>query len=378
MKTSFYKNIIFLTTGLNYGGAETQLVQLAMRLKARSWSVKLISMLPPEAYVEELTKDGISVVSLNMRRGVADPRAIFKLATCLRDERPQILHAHMVHANLLARITRLLVHIPVIICTAHSTDEGGKLREIAYRLTDPLCDLTTQVSQAGLARYVQVGAVPPRKICFVPNGVDLEHFISGDREHLRAELGLPESFIWLAVGRFEEAKDYPVLLQAFAWVWQQQPKVRLYIVGQGSLKENVVKLADALKISQVVQFLGIRRDVANLMHVADGYVMSSALEGMPMVLLEASASGLPIVATRVGGISEVVIDGQTGFLVPPKNPPALAQAMLKMMDLPEEARQAMGAQGRIYVQEHYGLDKILDEWERIYEGLMQRKGLYDE
>lgn len=377
MKTPFHKNIIFLTTGLNYGGAETQLVQLAMQLKARSWSVKLISMLPPEAYVEELTKAGISVVSLNMRRGVADPRAIFKLATILRYERPQILHAHMVHANLLARIMRLLVHIPVIICTAHSTDEGGKLREIAYRLTDPLCDLATQVSQAGLARYVLVGAVPPRKICFVPNGVDLEHFnfMPGDREHLRTELGLPESFIWLAVGRFEEAKDYPVLLQAFAWVWQQQPEVRLYIVGQGALKENVVELADALKISQVVQFLGIRRDVANLMRVADGYVMSSAWEGMPMVLLEASASGLPIVATRVGGIPEIVIDGQTGFLVPPKNPPALAQAMLEMMDLPEEVRQAMGAQGRIYVQEHYGLDKILDEWERIYEGLMQRKGL---
>jgi glycosyltransferase involved in cell wall biosynthesis len=375
MGTWFHRSIIFLTTGLNYGGAETQLYQLAIRLKARGWSTKVISMLPPEAYVKELTEAGISVLSLNMRRGIADPRAIFKLATILRYERPQILHAHMVHANLLARTSRLLVHMPVVICTAHSVDEGGKLREIAYRLTDPLCDLTTQVSQAGLARYVQVGAVPPRKIRFVPNGIELEHFnlMPGGRERLRADLGLPESFIWLAVGRFEKAKDYPVLLQAFAQVQQQQPEVRLYIVGQGTLKQNMVELADALKISQAVQFLGIRRDVANLMRAADGYVMSSAWEGLPMVLLEASASGLPIVATRVGGIPEIVIDGQTGFLVPPQNPPALAQAMLKMMALPTGVRQAMGIQGRIYTQEHYGFDKILDEWEKIYENLIQRQ-----
>lgn len=371
------KSVTFLTTGLNYGGAETQLMQLATRFKTRGWSVQVISMLPPESYVKDLTASGISVLSLNMHRGKADPRAVFRLAAILRYQHPSILHAHMVHANLLARISRLLVHVPVVICTAHNIIEGNRWREIAYRLTDPLCDLTTQVSEAGLARYVRVGAVPRHKICFMPNGVDVKRFSfkTEERQRLRAELGMANCFTWLAVGRLEEVKDYPVLLRAFAQVQQQQPEVKLFIVGQGVLKENIVTLANTLRLTDHVHLLGIRQDVANLMSAADGYVMSSMWEGMPMVLLEASATGLPIVATRVGGIPEIVLDGQTGFLTPPKDPAALAQAMLHLMSLPAASRLTMGQAGRTYIAAHYSLEQIVNQWEALYTELLQKKQL---
>ncbi|MER3479063.1 MAG: glycosyl transferase family 1 [Meiothermus sp.] len=366
-----------LTTGLAYGGAETQLVRLATRLKARGWDVRVVSMLPPQAYVEELESAGIPVDSLGMRRGVPDPRAIFRLAGILRRERPLVLHSHMVHANLLARLARPLVRVPVLVCTAHNIIEGGRHRELAYRLTDPLCDITTQVSRAGLERYVKVGAVPAHKIRFVPNGVDTDRFQPDQdaRNRLRKELGLGTEFAWLAVGRFEEAKDYPNMLRAFARVQKARPDARLLIAGQGPSRAEAEELVAKLGLTEVVRFLGVRKDIPELLNAADAYVMSSAWEGMPMVLLEASASGLPVVATHVGGNAEVVLDGQSGFLVPPKDPEALAGAMLRLMSLSPEAREAMGRAGRAHVEANYALDRVVDRWEALYKELLERKGI---
>jgi glycosyltransferase involved in cell wall biosynthesis len=119
-----------------------------------------------------------------------------------------------------------------------------------------------------------------------------------------------------------------------------------------------------------VHFLGVRRDVPQLMAAADGYLLSSAWEGMPVVLLEAAAVGLPVVATRVGGVAEVVEDGVSGFLVPPGDPTALAQAMEKIEALTPEQRRAMGARGRALVEQRYSTGSVVDMWERLYSGLL--------
>lgn len=368
---------ILAITGLAYGGAETQLVHLATQLKERGWEVRVVSLTPPKAYVEELEAIGISVFSLGIRRRVPDPRPILRLARLIREWRPHIVHSHMVHANLLARIVRLLAPIPVLICTAHSIDEGGRLREVLYRLTDPLCDLTTQVSKAGLERYVRVGAVPAKKIRFIPNGVDTARFRPDPevRQALRQELGAGNAFVWLAVGRFDPPKDYSNLLQAFAQVVRERPEALLLIAGDGPLRPAMEELARKLDLNEKVRFLGIRWDVPALMNAADAYVMSSAWEGMPMVLLEAGASGLPIVATDVGGNREVVLDGKTGFLVSPKDPKALAQAMLRLMNLAPEVRKQMGEAARQYIEANYSLERIVDQWERLYRELLAKKGV---
>lgn len=373
--------VIYLITGLAFGGAETQLVYLALRMRARGWDVQVITMIAPKAYVEELQSAGIPVNSLQMSRGVPDPRALFRLARMLRRNPPHILHANMVHANLLARLTRPLAPVPVLICTAQNTYESPTgvtfvkeitWREWAYRLTDPLCDVTTQVSQAGLERYVRVKAVPRDKICFIPNGVDIDHFRPNAqvRPRVRAELGLQDRFAWLAVGRFEEAKDYPNLLHAFARLSDENAV--LLIAGQGALRERMEALAHELKIAPRVYFLGLRRDVPELMNAADAYVMSSFYEGMPMVLLEAAASGLPIVATAVGGNGEVVLDSRTGFLVSAKDPSVLADAMLRLMRLPEPVRLAMGQAGRAHVEANYSFERIIAQWERLYFKLVNK------
>jgi glycosyltransferase involved in cell wall biosynthesis len=374
--TSQGKRIIFVITILDYGGGQTELLRLAIRLKKYlGWEVQVVSMIAPVAFVEELTRAGITVVSLDMKKGIPDPRAIWRLAKLLRQWQPAILHSHLVHANLLARITRIFAPVPVQISTAQCINEGGRWREIAYRLTDYWCDLTTNVSEAATERYVNIGAVPRNKIAYIPNSVDTEIFCPNPtaREKIRWDLNLGDKFVWLAVGRLEEQKDYPNLLQSFAQVVKNHPDSSLLICGRGILEEMLVNLTQKLGLESQVKFLGIRRDIANLMNGVDGYVMSSAWEGMPIVLLEASAVGLPIVATDVSGNSEVVIDKQSGFIVPPHNSNSLAEAMLQLMALSLMDRQKMGGVGRKNVVDKYSIEKVVARWENLYLDLLAKK-----
>lgn len=361
-----------LTTGLARGGAEAQVTLLAKTLSRRGWDVRLYSMLPPTAFVEELLECGIQVESLSMRRGFADPRAIYRLVRRLRSFKPHVMHCHMIHANLLGRVSRLFVRIPGLICTAHSVWEGGKWRDWAYRLTDPLCDLTTNVSKTGLSRYVEAKLADGAKAVWVPNGVDASCY-SPDKSagvRIRARMDW-EGFVWLAVGNLRVPKDYPNLLRAFAWMSARAPQARLAIVGSGPLRTSLESLAGELGIGVKVRFLGAREDVRELLQAVDGFVMSSAWEGTPMALLEACACGVPVVATRVGGNPDVVEDGVSGYLIDPRNSEALGEAMLKLMALPESERAVMGVAARRRVESAFGHERIVDKWENIYEQMMQ-------
>jgi len=368
--------VLFLITGLAYAGAETQVVRLATGLKAHGWEVRVVSMTLPKGYVVELEAAGIPVASLGIQRKLPDPQPIFHLAQLIRSWQPDIVHSFMVHANLFARLVRPMSPIPVLICSARSTDEGGHLRELLYRFTDHLCDLTTQVSYAGLERYIQVGAVPRHKIRFLPNGIDTACFRPDQeaRMRLREYLGVGDAFVWIAVGRFNILKDYPNMLIAFSHVIRTHPETLLIIIGDGSLRPAMEELVGKLGMKDRVRFLGIRRDIQELMNAADAYVMSSSVEGMANVLLEASATGLPIVATDVGGNPQVVRDGETGFLVPPKDPEALTGAMVRLMDISEEERRWMGEAGRQYAEDNYSLDRVVEMWEALYQELLSHKG----
>jgi glycosyltransferase involved in cell wall biosynthesis len=165
------------------------------------------------------------------------------------------------------------------------------------------------------------------------------------------------------------------MLRAFAAVRERRPESVLLLVGRGSLQKETELLARDLGLGGGVRFLGVRTDVPEVMSAADGYVMSSAWEGMPMVLLEAAAAALPIVATRVGGNDEVVRHEGTGFLVPPSDHEALGLAMLRLSELPEPERRAMGDRGREHIRTTYDLERVADRWEDLYREVLARKGL---
>jgi lipopolysaccharide/colanic/teichoic acid biosynthesis glycosyltransferase len=365
--------ITLLTTGLAIGGAEAQVVLLACTLKERGWNVHVVSMLAPEAHQEALAAAGIPVHSLGMRRGVPDPRAVVALRRHLKRFRPDVVHSHMIHANLLARAARLVAPIPALVCTAHSVWEGSRWRDWAYRWTDFLCDAATNVSASGLRRYVREKLFSPGKAVLIPNGIDADRFAPQPELRLeyRSRLGWEDKFVWLAVGNLREPKDYPNMLGAFRLVASAEENCVLAIVGSGPLEPQIREQIRQLGLPERVTLLGCRTDVRELLQAADAYVLSSAWEGTPMALLEAAASGLPAVATRVGGNEEAIRPKETGLLTPPADSEALAAAMIELMSMPGHCREQMGHAARSHVLRCYSHHQIVSQWENLYKQLLE-------
>jgi glycosyltransferase involved in cell wall biosynthesis len=370
--------ILFLSTSMGMGGADSQLLAAAQGLRARGHDILIVSLTSLGPMGLRARSLRIPTESLEMPRGVPDPRGLVRLVRLVHSWRPDVLHSHMVHANLMARALRLVTPVPALVSTIHNIYEGGALWMAAYRLTNGLVDHMTIISQAAADRFIRERIVPSRLLRVVSNGVDPEPYRQvppGARDELRRALGLGQRFVWLAVGRFEIAKDYPNMLRAFGAVRERHPDAVLLLVGRGSLQAETEALARELRLGEGVRFLGVRDDVPALVSAADGYVMSSAWEGMPMVLLEAAAGGLPIATTRVGGNHEAVLDGETGFLAPPRDHHALASAMLRLMGLSEAERRAMGERGREHVRSHHSLTRVVERWEELYREVLARKGI---
>jgi glycosyltransferase involved in cell wall biosynthesis len=192
------------------------------------------------------------------------------------------------------------------------------------------------------------------------NGIDAEAFTPDRvrRKRLRAENSVGTSFLWIAVGRLVPAKDYPNLLRAFAEVHARQPASRLWIAGEGDAAQYAAEPAEA------VEFLGLRHDITALLDAADGFVLSSAWEGMPLAVGEAMAMEKIVVATDAGGVRELVADA--GLIVPAKDSLALAEAMLNAMAMHDMERKTMQRDARRRIQMHYSMPVKSAEWEDIY------------
>jgi glycosyltransferase involved in cell wall biosynthesis len=211
----------------------------------------------------------------------------------------------------------------------------------------------------------------PRNKCIVLlNGIDTAEFASDDgrRASTRAEMEVRAEFIWLAVGRIVPAKDYPNLIEAFKQVRAIISNAQLWIAGEPSSARfgRAGRLAADVKRCAPggVRWLGLRRDLPALLDAADAFVLSSAWEGMPLAVGEAMAMEKPVVATDVGGVRELI--WACGSMVPPKDPGALATAMLEMMHTSQEDRATLGRAARARIQHYFNLDDKADEWESLY------------
>jgi len=369
------RRLMILITSLQYGGADSQVVALALGLKNRGWEISVVCMVTPTAFADMLRAADVPVHSLDMPKGVPDPRAIRRLAALVRDFKPDVLHSHMVHANLLARATRLFVHMPVLVCTAHNlreeSEKGGATwhKELLYRWTDPLADETTIISHAAFRRYLAVGAVPSHKFSVVPNGIDTDRFAPSldARARGRRELGFTDEFVWMAVGRMVVQKNYPNLLRAFACI--DFPNSRLMIVGKGPLQPELEALSASLGLSGRVRFVGVRPDLADWYNAADAFVNSSAFEGLSAALLEAAATALPAVITHVGGNAEIYPPEIGGYLVPPADSAALAAALRRVTLLGDVERRQLGQAARNHCLQTYSLQAVIAQWEKLYDRL---------
>ena len=370
--------IAYVLPSLGMGGAERQVVALAERMAARGHTIRLLVLRPRQAEEWPTTVD---CVYLDMRKTPAGVLgALVRGRRFLCSFKPDLIHSHVFPANMTARLLRLSATGPRLISTVHNVYEGPWWRMAAYRLTDPLSSHNTAVSQAAADRYVRLKAVPARKCSVITNGIDTAEFAPSAerRARMRAEMGAGDGFVWLAAGRIAPAKDYPNLLHAFACLRESDLRARLWIAGEPAGRKTgaVQAMAAKLGIEAAVRLLGLRRDMPDLFDAADGFVLASAWEGMPLVVGEAMAMEKPVVATDVGGVRELA--GDCGLIVPACFPSALAEAMLDLMRRTPEARGSQGrtARGRIVGQ--FGMDAKVDEWEALYRRMLAENACSDD
>lgn len=363
--------VMLVINDMGFGGAEIQVADLARRLARRGHSVAVVVLARFLDFEAELNGAGVETHALGMSYGRPSLRGALRLMALTRRFRPDVVHAHLLGAAVMCRLARTCgAHIPFLITTSHSPFERSLARYAVLGASDFLNDLSTNVCQAGIDEFVARGAVRRDKVLLTPNGIDLTRFAPDPsrRASLRAAHGIGARFAWLAVGSFRtEQKDYGNLARAAARLREGgAADFEILVCGVGALEDQKKELVRSMGLGDRVRFLGLRRDVGDLMLAADGYVMSSAWEAFPIVLLEAAASGLPAVVTDVGGNSQIVEDTVTGYVVPPKDDAALAGAMGKMMSLSPRTRSEMGQRARERVASRFEIERIVDGWERIY------------
>lgn len=356
--------IVYVLTTLAVGGSERQVLAIARRMEARGHTVALLVLTPHGAHDCATT---LEVFRLDIRKSVSSVIAgVRRGAAFLRTFRPDVIHGHNFHGNMLARMLRLFCHHLRLISTIHNVYEGGRLRMLAYRLTDWLADRTTAVSTAVAERYIELKAAAPDKCLVITNGIDTDEFVPDPkrRDAMRAQMGVAEEFVWLWVGRNAPAKDIPNLLAAFGKAWRTVPEMQLWMAGPSLVGATNAAGSLPPEASHKVQHLGNCSDIPALLDAADGFVLASAWEGMPLAVGEAMAMEKPVVATDVGGVRELV--GLTGLLVPAKDANALADAMLTVMRLPDEQGSRIGCAARQRILNCFSIDAKAAAWEALY------------
>ncbi|MCL6263665.1 glycosyltransferase [Craterilacuibacter sp. RT1T] len=364
--------IIFIITGLGIGGAERQVCDLADKFSELGHQVLLISMTGD--IINRPRSSAVEIVALKMSKKIHGfIHAYFKSRKLIHKFKPDVVHSHMVHANLFSRLLRLTTSIPRLICTAHSSNEGGAVRMLAYRLTDRLCELSTNVSQEAVDVSIQRKAAPPHRIVAVYNGIDTERFRfnPASRLRLRNELGVSDQTpLLLAVGRLTAAKDYPNLLAAFAQLPITYTHVQLVIIGTGEEEGALKEIVHSLELTGRVHFLGLRQDVNDWMSTADVFVLSSAWEGFGLVVAEAMACERVVVATDCGGVKEVM--GNFGILVAPHLHQQLADGLTTALRLTNDEYIKLGKAARLHINSNFSLSAAAGIWLKLY-NQMQHK-----
>lgn len=349
---------------LDTGGAERMVACLSIRLQQTGNEVHTLCLrdfgMMPIAE-ERFTEAGVRLAKFDKTDGFS-PRAAGKLIRFVRDNRIDVIHAHNPLVTHYAAAARVVLRTPILVSTIHGTSTlnmagwAEKLFAASCTANHRIVLVAGQVEEVFQQRYPSL----KDRTVVIPNGIEADELFS-----LPSRERGPE-FVFGSIGRLAAVKDQKTLLTAFAEVRRKQPSCRLELVGCGELLEELESTAAALGVASAVTFHGWSRDIAHYLSTWDAFVLSSKSEGLPMTLLEAMAAGLPVAATAVGGIPEVIAGAECGFLAPPSDAASLAGAMSRLMG--GEARE-FGARARRAVAERYSVAAMANQYQRLFCGL---------
>lgn len=365
-------DIAHVVENLERGGLERMVIDLALAQRAAGHRCRVACLFEPGALAHELETQGIEVHACH-KRGGFDLGAMRRLRTWLRSQPGAVVHTHNANAHYHAVAAGVGLPLARMVNTRHGMGaaQPRSRGEWLYRRTMRSTDTVAAVCEAARARFAQQGVRPRGQLLAVPNGIRTDVFSCASDERriaLRNVLDLPPGArIVGTVGRLNPVKDQATLLRAFARAHAAFADSVLVLVGDGALRATLQAQAVALAIGDAVRFLGDRSDVRQLLQGFDVFALSSLSEGYSMALLEACASGLPIVATDVGGNREIVVDGRNGTLVEAGREDLLADALLALLQAPERAAR-MGLAGREWALQEASVDTMALRYASLYRG----------
>ena len=371
------KKIVHIIYRLDVGGLETVLVALINRLPPEEYTHLIICLTTFTSFKDRLCNDNVRIIALDKKPG-KDVRIFFRILTILAQEQPHVVHTYNL-ATLEYQVAAFLARVRLRIHAEHGRDFSdlkGENRKynILRKVMDPFIHFWVPVSQ-DLAQWLGGKVrIPQRKIALIYNGVDVTTFTPSPArlQAWQAHFSqLPVSPLRIVtVGRLDPVKDQATLLHALRFISTstsvQQRPVQLWIIGDGPERERLQRVIDQENLNDQAVLLGEKDNISELLNSADVFVLSSLAEGIPMTVLEAAAAGLPVIATDVGGLSEILQEGESGFLVPPGSPQSIAAAIRRYLeDSPLLLKH--GAAGRQYIIERFSLDKMTQNYAHLYE-----------
>jgi glycosyltransferase involved in cell wall biosynthesis len=376
MKDSPAKKILHIVEDLKVGGLENVLASIVLSLDKTKYNVQVWCLARGGNTAQALIDKGISLKILNLE-SYYNPFNIIYLGLAMKRERFQLIHAHGYFAGTFGRLAAILARVPVIILHVHSTYYHYSKRNLLIeRFLSYFTDRIICVSQA-VEKFVTVKErIRKEKTCLIYNAVESPDHLLNDhqRKKMRASLGFDaEAIVIAVVASLTANKGHGILLTAFKEVSRSYPSISLLIVGDGPLREKLETEVKQQKMDRVIVFMGIRNDVLKLLQVSDILVLPSIIrEGLSLALIEAMSVSLPVIGTAVGGIPEVIEDGENGFLVSPGSSEQLAVALKKLVN-DQALRNGMGRRGRKSYEEKFTMPKMIQQIETLYDQLFEEK-----
>jgi glycosyltransferase involved in cell wall biosynthesis len=364
--------ILYVIPTLDRFGAEKQLTLLATRLPREEFAVEVCALTRGGPYAEQLEGAGVPVTVLGKRLKL-DPVAALKLDRLVRRGRFDIVHTWLFAANWHGRALAMLHRVPILIASERCADEWKGTAELTLdRWLAPRTDAIVVNSQA-VAGYYESAGIDPAKLVLIRNGIVDEPAPAVDRAAVLAEFDIPPDARVLGfVGRLWPQKRVRDLIWAVELLHNIKDNVYGLIVGDGPERAGLVDYAEKVRIDNKIRFAGLRDDVPRLLAATDVFVLPSEYEGMPNAVLEAMLACLPVVATDIPGNDELVVNEQTGFLVPVGDLRLLSSRINRLLD-DESLCQRLGAAGQRRVREQFGVEKMVDGHVRLYRELAARK-----
>lgn len=375
-------HIMHVIYALDTGGMQKGLINLVNRLNPNIF-VNSICCLTKADSSREKVKGEVEIFELEKKEG-QDFFLPIRLAILFRKKKVDIVHARCWGALFDGVIGAKIANIPIIIYGEHGRRYEdivqSKKRHIWIRkiILSFFVDNIVSVSNETKEWLVNSIKINQDKIICIHNGIDLlEGAFEVNIINKKQQLGIQkEDRVIGTVGRLDRVKDYPTLLYATSEVVKYFPKIKILFIGDGPHRNELENLSTSLGIKENIIFLGERKDVIELLKIMDIFIMTSLIEGISNTILEAMSCGLPIITTNVGGNSEVVLDGATGFLVPPKRPDLVAEAIMKILnDIPKA--HILGAFGRQRITQYFTLSKMIDKYEELYKSRAKKLSLIE-